>query len=276
MKRIVLLCMLTSLIVSCVTTSGGSSAKLHYAIANGNLSNVSKLIEQGYDINVSESITIDNRYQGGTPIQLAIQYKHNDILLLLIENGANINFIADASEAIKYNNEGIIDILYENKSTSDDNGVPFLHIAADRFQPKLISFLLEKGYDVNEKDEFGNNALIYAVMAYGPLLDLESPINEDDTLKFISDMPYYGSNTRSIQQRNVECVSILLNSGIFINSQNNDGWNALHFAASCKPAGLVEILLEYGADKSIRTNKGNTAYILASLAGNSSVINLVE
>ena len=46
----------------------------------------------------------------------------------------------------------------------------------------------------------------------------------------------------------MNCVEMLLNRGIDINSKNNDGWTALHLAAEEGDTNIVEILLNRGID----------------------------
>lgn len=57
-----------------------------------------------------------------------------------------------------------------------------------------------------------------------------------------------------------EAAKLLLDAGVDINFQNNDGSTALHSAAFfCRPE-IVKMLLEHKADKSIRNKFGSTAY----------------
>jgi len=56
-----------------------------------------------------------------------------------------------------------------------------------------------------------------------------------------------------------------LRNGAAVNSQNRvNGWSALHFAARREHAGIVRVLLEHGADTSIKNNKGEVAIDMTS------------
>lgn len=56
-----------------------------------------------------------------------------------------------------------------------------------------------------------------------------------------------------------EMVKVLLDAGVDINFQNNDGSTALHVAAFfCRPE-IVKLLLDKGADKTIQNRFGATA-----------------
>ncbi|MDR0402462.1 MAG: ankyrin repeat domain-containing protein [Treponema sp.] len=151
-----------------------------------------------------------------------------------------------------------------------DLGTTILHIAARRNNADLVKFLLEAGADVNALDNNGQTALFYAITAYGPRIDWESPVLENETgakIKFISDMPHY-SNVRQVQQSQVANVLALLNANVNINRQNYAGWTVLHFAAAAYPEGLRELLLEYGADADLKTNMNRTAGDILQLRGN--------
>ena len=60
-------------------------------------------------------------------------------------------------------------------------------------------------------------------------------------------------------------VKELVNKGVNVNSQHDiNGWTALHWAAKRNHLNIVNKLLNHGADKSIKTNKGELAASLTS------------
>ncbi|MDR2050105.1 MAG: ankyrin repeat domain-containing protein [Treponema sp.] len=151
-----------------------------------------------------------------------------------------------------------------------DLGSTVLHVAARRNNADLIQFLLETGVDVNALDNNRQTALFYAITAYGPRIDWESPIIENETtakINFAGDMPYY-SNAGQVQQRQVANVLALLDANSNINQQNYAGWAVLHFAAAAYPEGLRELLVEHGADTNLKTNMNRTAEDILQLRGN--------
>jgi ankyrin repeat protein len=54
----------------------------------------------------------------------------------------------------------------------------------------------------------------------------------------------------------LECVRVLLDADAAVNETDGDGWSALHFAARGGFAPIVRLLLERGADRSLRSNCG--------------------
>ncbi len=107
--------------------------------------------------------------------------------------------------------------------------------------------LVEKGADVNAKDNDGWTALMKA--------------------------SYFGNRYYK------EIVSMLLEKGADVNTKNNDGWTALMLAINNIDVGTFEegeridsievvlILLKNGADVHAKNNNGCTALMFASQKG---------
>ena len=67
-------------------------------------------------------------------------------------------------------------------------------------------------------------------------------------------------------------IKILLDAGANPNVADQRGYTALHWAAIDARRSIVKLLLDYGADRQIRTLKGNTPYELALKIGNMSAV----
>jgi ankyrin repeat protein len=143
----------------------------------------------------------------------------------------------------------------------DDLGRGLLHIAAERVNLDLVQFLLGEKVDINMLDDNAHTALFYAITAFGPSINWNEPIIENETsakINFVSDMPFY-RDPSGLQKRQVNIVMSLLDAGININQQDKWGWSVLHFANAAYPPGLQELLLSYGANKSLKTTFERTA-----------------
>ena len=68
---------------------------IHEAVYNGNVEAVKQHIAAGTDLNLE----LEKEYggKGQTPLHLAVRSRNKDVVMLLIENGADIN------HKIKYN-----------------------------------------------------------------------------------------------------------------------------------------------------------------------------
>jgi ankyrin repeat protein len=78
---------------------------------------------------------------------------------------------------------------------------------------------------------------------------------------------------------NVKCVEDLINNNretLIINTKDDNGLTALHWAVIGKHAEIVKILLENGADKTIQSKKGETALDIAIEKKNSGIVDLLK
>ena len=118
---------------------------LHYAASIGNKAIVELLLKEGAKIDVEDNF-------GNTALHCAIQSKHNEIALFLIEKGLDINKLTKQSWPILYN--------FAKKDPKQ--AVTFqitahgslLHSAIVNNQVEQIQLLLKLGADINSKAHF--------------------------------------------------------------------------------------------------------------------------
>ncbi|XP_069858091.1 putative ankyrin repeat domain-containing protein 19 isoform X2 [Dipodomys merriami] len=103
-----------------------------------------------------------------------------------------------------------------------------LHFAAWYGNPDLITFLLEKGCDMNIRDSCG----------YTPLI-------------------------KSVQARRLQCLTILLEYGADPNIKDHKGYTAIFYAVFWEWKPVVVKLLEYNAYLEIRNEEGLTPLLFA-------------
>ena len=61
----------------------------------------------------------------------------------------------------------------------------------------------------------------------------------------------------------LEEVEELLSGGAFVNTQDEQGWTPLMYAAQKQNVKLTQLIMDYGADTEIRGNNGEKAIYLA-------------
>jgi len=99
---------------------------------------------------------------------------------------------------------------------------------------------LSKGVDVNERDNYGGTALVYASW-----------------------------------QGQTRVAELLIEAGADVNAQTNYGWTALMSASSRGHPEFAQLLIEAGADVTLKTNSGDTAMKLARESGHAEVLALL-
>jgi len=138
--------------------------KFHEAAQNGDLSLVKKYIELGVKTN----------YQGGrlksTALYEAVNYDHYEIVVYLLEKGANPNITDNTGYApinlAAYNNQSkMVQLLIKHKpdlNTQNSEGFTPLHYAVYNGNLEIVKILIEAGADSTIKEKDGYTAFDYA------------------------------------------------------------------------------------------------------------------
>jgi ankyrin repeat protein len=92
-------------------------------------------------------------------------------------------------------------------------------------QYETIKLLLEKGANLNSRNEFGETPLYVCVE------------NSSNKPQFIP------------------TINILLEKGADINTQNNENWTPLHYVVSKNNLTITKFLVEKGSDLMMKTNE---------------------
>ena len=152
MKRTILTLTITSLLV---TTAFADP--IHDAAKTGDLAGVQAELDKGVDVDVDD---YSWGSWGETPLQLAARYSHNEIVELLIDNGADVN-AKDVNGntplhlAALFGRKEVVELLIANGAAvnvkgGNLGGMP-LHHAAFEGHKEIVELLLAKSADVNAK-----------------------------------------------------------------------------------------------------------------------------
>jgi uncharacterized protein len=127
-----------------------------------------------------------------------------------------------------------------------------------------VATLLERGFDPNSHDEYGQSALglavsegsdrVVEVLLKNPQLDLNARNNVGETALMFAAL-----------QGRLELARRLIERGATV---DQGGWNALHYAATGPEPKVVEMLLQRGAPIDARSPNGTTALMMAARYGN--------
>lgn len=104
---------------------------------------------------------------------------------------------------------------------------------------------------------------------------IEREINADRATEIVDARgrtPLYCAILKSVPIRFIEMIIL---RGTNINARCQRGNTALHVAVWKKRLDVVNMLLDYGADASIKNDKGSTHFILACLKGGIEIVELL-
>ena len=128
------------------------------------------LIDGGVEVNVR-----DGDHRAITPLHLAVEENHVDMVQILIDAGAYVNITDDRGgdaplhKGVKRNGPNdpeIVQILIDagaNVNVKDAFGDAPLHIAVEENHINMVQILVDAGADVNVRDKWGDTPLLIAV-----------------------------------------------------------------------------------------------------------------
>ena len=197
---------------------------------------------------------------GRTPLLRAFMSQRDDMIELLIDKGANTNITIKGKSplmmAVEEGNEKIVKKLFENPET--DKTVDYedplgrtallLNVAGNNPSMEIIRFLVDrKGAVLDVTDEFGNNALFYAV--------------ENGSIPLIKYI-------LTAQRRRIK-----------VNHKNNTGKTALFDAVISENPNvlkIIQLLIQHGADINATNKYGDSVLMNAITSKNKGIGNIIK
>jgi hypothetical protein len=139
----------------------------------------------------------------------------------------------------------------------------------------LLSYLDQKNL-INIPDRNGLSVLFYTIRVQNGLSILKLLFKKNLANKSLVDKEKNTVLHYAIIQKNYDAIVVLLENGLDIDAQNIDGRTPLMLAALSGDEKLTEYLLEYGADKVLKDNSGQTAIDLGIKSRNEKCIDLLK
>ena len=216
---------------------------------------------------------------GLTPLHgLAAKSKDEATIIYFMNKGVDVNQ-ADQNgntpflNAAARNDVSIISLLepsLKNINATNKKGESALALAVEHNSTEVVSYLIDKGADLNVVDANGNNLTAYLINSFSPKnkeefnkklalltskgLDVSKAQADGDTLYHLA-----------LDHKGFELLKLAKQYKVDVNAKNKDGLTPLlKSAMSAKNDTVLKYLLDNGADKTITTDFEETAFDLAS------------
>ena len=205
----------------------------------------------------------------GTALQSAIAGDQPDIVLLLLEHGANLDLFGEVRDwknkplpspllhATMEGHVGIVKLLLEHGADVNapswywgSSNLP-LHTAAGKGDIETLQMLLKHGANVDAQTEDGASATHSAARMgqHEALSLLFFEYHANPSLSLVNGSLALHSAASSGYPK---CIELCLKAGIDVNARNNSGRTALHWAAEKGYHSAVQLLLDRGVDSGVK------------------------
>jgi ankyrin repeat protein len=175
--------------------------------------------------------------------------------------------------------ELLLDADADVDATDEDAGTPLIDATAGGYF-EIVQLLVEAGADVRKTDDNNRQAIDYALeKGHKPILNFLMPLVSAAKRKLIQSA--FGgasspANSESIlklldavNRGDVEAARVILSRGANVNTILPDGVSVTFAAAAHGHCGILELLVEHGADINHQTPEGRCALDYAAIAGQS-------
>ena len=240
---------------------------------------VNELITGGADVNVNLGLRM-------TPLDWASRFGNFELVEKLLEAGALTGSGRSLIPAAERGFFDIVRILIQNKvdiNVRNNGGSTPLMMASSSGQLKIVQYLIAAGANINLKNNDGNTAFDLArqkkqtgVVKYFETLFAEDPDAFDPETK-ITNLMIVSS------QGKLGRVQVYLPTIKNINADDKNGNTALIYAVYTRNRvinnnrlKIIKLLIQRGADPTIKNNDGVTSLELGNRSGNTEVINSLQ
>lgn len=190
---------------------------------------------------------------------------------------AHAGSFEDFFTAIRRNDAGTIQALLRrgfDPNTVDETGQPGLMMAVDLQSVRAVEALLSApNIQAEVRNRKGESALMLCAIR-GDLTLAKLLIEHDADVNKTGWTPLHYAASGTTQNQ-VEMVRLLLDNAAYIDAASPNGSTPLMMAAMYGRSDVLKVLIEEGADASLRNEKGLTAIDFAQQVGRSANVEAI-
>ncbi|PQE22096.1 Ankyrin repeat-containing domain protein [Rutstroemia sp. NJR-2017a BVV2] len=243
---------------------------LHRAASEGHMEIVRLLIQAGADVNSLDS-------SRSTPLHFAASKGIPEIMGELLKNGAHANartLLRDTPLHLSVSFPEVVKLLLDAKPDIDPrnyNEATPLHLAIKEGCQATVDLLINHEADLEAVDEDGLTPFHYAIKA-GTLSMLKKIWGYHPNIRNAS-YTKHPLLSFAADNGNLDALPFLLCKDLgMTGSRNPEGWGPLHYAAQHGFTQVVTKLLEGGVEVNEETDDGNTPLHIAIRKGDSEIV----
>jgi len=245
-----------------------SGTPLHYAAICGFHTMINYLV-------VEHALNINARgvYKESTPLHLASDKGHLEVVRVLLEHGADVEAqnedkLTPLHRASRSGRGEVVRVLLEQGADGaafDRNRMTPLHWASFGGYVEVTRILLERSKDAAAKDKNGWTPLHWA--AFEGRVEIVRILLKHGVDATVRDKAGRTPLHRSSSEGHLQVTRVLLEQGVDTTAQDMDGRTVLHRASIGGHVKIVRFLLDHGVDMAVRDKNGRTPLHHASLEG---------
>jgi ankyrin repeat protein len=219
------------------------------------------LFDKGADVNAKND-------SGYTALMYSSEKGRLEIVKFLVSKGADVNAKDNSGNtplmySVKEGQFKVIKFLIDANvylNVKNKEGKTALIFSSENGDIETVKFLVDRGADVYVKDNSGKNALMWS--SEKGYLEIVKFLKFVDNTKLMS----------SIKYGHLEIVKFLVNEGVDVNAEDDDGKTPLIYSIELGHLEIVKFLVDKGADVNAKDDDGNTALIYSSEGGHLEIV----
>ena len=159
-------------------------------------------------------------------------------------------------------------------TTKKPNGVTPFYGAAQNGHDAVVTYFIQKGYDINEKNRLSGLSALHIASASGRLGVVRILLSQQDIqIDALNNFLSFLTNESGEQ---VPLAFSLRLGNISLNPAEHNRYSALHLACIWGQEAIVRELITHGADISLKTTGGMTALDFAQEKGHDKIVLLLK